>query len=58
MFRGLSDIIELLKEEGHIGDYKVIIPEIALTDNETIDKYELDIIRKCKYAELNERLYL
>lgn len=42
--------------EGHIGNYKVIIPKIDLKDNETIDQYELDTIRK--YAELNERLYL
>jgi hypothetical protein len=39
-----------------IGIEKVIIPSVAKTDLETINKYELTNVRI--YAEFNERLYL
>jgi len=42
--------------EGHIGDCRVILPEITEKDNETIDRYELTNVRI--YAEFNERLFL
>ena len=42
--------------EGHIGDHKVIIPNIPPTDHDTINKYELTGVHI--YAEFNERLYL
>jgi len=42
--------------EGHIGDCRVIMPDITENDYETIERYELTNVRI--YAELNERLFL
>nr|WP_198044742.1 hypothetical protein [Lysinibacillus timonensis] len=48
----------LIEGDMSTGSYKenIIIPEIPITDNDTIDKYELTNVRI--YAEFNERLYL
>ncbi|MCH1624634.1 hypothetical protein [Fredinandcohnia quinoae] len=48
----------LIEGDMSTGSYKenIIIPKIPLTDNDTIDKYELTNVRI--YSEFNERLYL
>ncbi|TQR41727.1 hypothetical protein C7Y44_24700 [Paenibacillus popilliae] len=48
----------LIEEDMSAGSYKtkIIMPSIPVTDNETIDKYELTNVRV--YPEFNERLYL